>query len=145
MINIKYFPNPPPPPPPPWWRRGSRLDDQTIRVRFPAYPHLLWALWWQEGKRRLRRSRCSCRGRLGTLKTTSCPWHWVPGSRSKVGTGQLYRHCIAVISLYVTLNLNQPTNQPNAPHNNIKFRMICNSTDVNLCISKWYFPRKNNL
>ena len=33
----------------------------------------------------LRTSRCPCRGRLGTLKTPSCPWRWVPGSRSKFG------------------------------------------------------------
>ena len=48
--------------------------DRKIRVRFPAYPHCVWALWWQGGKRRLRTSRCPCRGRLGTLKTPSCPW-----------------------------------------------------------------------
>ena len=30
-------------------------------------------------------SRCPCRGMLGTLKTPSCPWRWVPGSRSKFG------------------------------------------------------------
>ena len=53
--------------------------------RFPAYPHRVWALWWRGGKRRLRTSRCPCRGRLGTLKTPSCPWRWVPGSRSKFG------------------------------------------------------------
>ena len=59
--------------------------DRKIWVRFPAYPHRVWALWWQGGKRRLRTSCCPCRGRLGTLKTTSCPWRWVPGSRSKFG------------------------------------------------------------
>ena len=69
-------------------RRGGvevagRTLDQTIRVRFLAYPHHVWALWWQGGKRCLRTSRCPCRGRLGTLKTPSCPW--VPGSRSKFG------------------------------------------------------------
>ena len=26
-----------------------------------------------------------CRGRLNMLKIPSCPWHWVPGSRSKFG------------------------------------------------------------
>ena len=32
-------------------------------------------------------------GRLGTLTTPSCPWLWVPGSRSKfLETGQLPRH-----------------------------------------------------
>ena len=41
--------------------------DRKIPVRFPAYPNRVWALWWQEGKRRLRTSRCPCRGRLGTL------------------------------------------------------------------------------
>ena len=24
--------------------------DRTIRVRFPAYPHRVWAIWWQEVK-----------------------------------------------------------------------------------------------
>ena len=24
--------------------------DRKIRVRFPAYPHRVWALWWQGGK-----------------------------------------------------------------------------------------------
>ena len=59
--------------------------DRKIRVRFPAYPHRVWALWWQGGKRHLRTSRCPCRGRLSRLKTPSCPWHWVPSSRSKFG------------------------------------------------------------
>ena len=59
--------------------------DRKIRVRFPAYPHRVWALWWQGGKRCLQTSRCPCRDRLGTLKTPSCPWRWVPGSRSKFG------------------------------------------------------------
>ena len=26
--------------------------DRKIWVRFPAYPHRVWALWWQGGKRR---------------------------------------------------------------------------------------------
>ena len=85
--------------------------DRTIRVRFPAYPHRVWSLWWQGGKRRLRTSRCPCRGRLGTLKTPSCPWRWVPGSNLE--TGHPPRHSIAEISLNVTLNHNQPTNQWN--------------------------------
>ena len=59
--------------------------DQTIRVRFPAYPHRLLALKNQGGKRRIRMSRCPCRVRIGTLKTPSCPWRWVLGSRSKFG------------------------------------------------------------
>ena len=50
-----------------------------------AYPHRIWVLWWQGGKRHLRLSWCPCRGRLGTLKTPSCPWRWVPSSRSKFG------------------------------------------------------------
>ena len=58
--------------------------DRKIRVRFPAYPHRVWALWWQGGKRRLRTSRCPCRGRLGTLDPY-LPMAWVPGSRSKFG------------------------------------------------------------
>ena len=74
---------------PPARRGGEEVAgwtvDRTIRVRFPAYPHRVWALWWQGGKRRLRTSRCPCLGRLGTLKTPSCPWRWVPGSRSKFG------------------------------------------------------------
>ena len=57
--------------------------DRKIRVRFPPYPHRVWALWWQGDRRRPRMSRCPCRGRLGTLKTPSCPSRWVPGSRSK--------------------------------------------------------------
>ena len=68
--------------------------DRKIRVRFPAYPHPVGALWWQGGKRRLRTSRCPCRGRLGTLKTPICPWHWVPSSRSKFG------NWTTVLSLY---------------------------------------------
>ena len=57
--------------------------DQKTRVRFPAYPHRVWAFWWQGGKRRLRTSWCPYRDRLDTLKTPSCPWRWMPGSRSK--------------------------------------------------------------
>ena len=86
--------------------------DRKIQVRFPAYPHRVWALWWQGGIRRLLTSRCPCRGRLGTLKTPSCPWRWVPGSRSKFETGHLSRYYIAEISLNVTLNHNQQQQQP---------------------------------
>ena len=57
--------------------------DRKIRVRFPAYPHRVWALWWQGGKRRLRTSRCPCRGRLGTLKTPSCLWRGCPAAGQK--------------------------------------------------------------
>ena len=81
--------------------------DRKIRVRFPAYPHRVWALWWQGGKRRLRTSRCPCRGRLGTLKTPSCPWRGCPAAGQNLETGHLSRHYIAEISLNVTLNHNQ--------------------------------------
>ena len=93
---------------PPRWRRGSRLDfGSKIRVRFPAYPHRVRALWWQGGKRCLRTSRCPCRGRLGTLKTPSCPWRGCPAAGQNLETGHLSRHYIAEISLNVTLNHNQ--------------------------------------
>ena len=81
--------------------------DRKIRVRFPAYPHRVWALWWQGGKIRLRTSRCPCRGRLGTLKTPSCPWRGWPAAGQNLETGHLSRHYIAEISLNVTLNHNQ--------------------------------------
>ena len=81
--------------------------DRKIRVRFPAYPHRVWALWWQGGKRRLRTSRCPCRGRLGTLKTPSCPWRGCPAAGQNLETRHLSRHYIAEISLNVTLNHNQ--------------------------------------
>ena len=85
--------------------------DRKIRVRFPAYPHRVWALWWQGGKRRLRTSRCPCRGRLGTLKTPSCPWRGCPAAGQNLETGHLSRHYIAEISLNVTLNHNQHQQQ----------------------------------
>ena len=78
--------------------------DRKIRVRFPAYPHHRCALWWQGGKRRRRTSRCPRRGRLGTLKTLSCPWRWCPAAGQNLETGHLSRHFIAEISLNVTLN-----------------------------------------
>ena len=81
--------------------------DRKIRVRFPAYPHRVWALWWQGGKRRLRTYRCPCRGRLGTLKTPSCPWRGCPAAGQNLETGHLSHHYIAEISLNVTLNHNQ--------------------------------------
>ena len=81
--------------------------DRKIRVRFPAYPHRVWALWWQGGNRRLRTSRCPCPGRLGTLKTPSCPWHGCPAAGQNLETGHLSRHYIAEISLNVTLNHKQ--------------------------------------
>ena len=85
--------------------------DRKIRVRFPAYSHRVWALWWQGGKRRLRTSRCPCRGRLGTLKTPSCPWRGCPAAGQNLETGHLSRHYIAEISLNVTLNHNQKQQQ----------------------------------
>ena len=88
--------------------------DWKIRVRFPAYPHRVWALWWQGGKRRLRTSRCPCRGRLGTLKTPSCPWRGCPAAGQNLETGHLSRHYIAEISLNVTLNHNQQSTTTNA-------------------------------
>ena len=92
--------------------------DRTIRVRVPAYPHCVWALWWQGGQRRLRTSRCPCRGRLGTLKTSSCPSRWVPGCRSKFGNWttvpSLYSWHISECDVEP-----QPTNQPTS-YDNIK-------------------------
>ena len=85
--------------------------DRKIRVRFPANPHRVWALWWQGGKRRLRTSRCPCRDRLGTLKTPSCPWRGCPAAGQHLETGHLSRHYIAEISLNVTLNHNQQQQQ----------------------------------
>ena len=97
-------------------RRGGAevagwTSDRKIRVRFPAYPHRVWALWWQGGKRRLRTSRCPCRGRLGTPKTPSSPWFGCPVASQNLETRHLSRHYIAVISLNVTLNHNQQQRQ----------------------------------
>ena len=58
-------------------------------------------------KRRLRTSRCPCRGRLGTLKNPCCPWRGCPAAGQNLETGHLSRHYIAEISLNVTLNHNQ--------------------------------------
>ena len=85
--------------------------DRKIRVRFPAYPHGVWALWWQGGKRRLRTSRCPCRGSLDTLKTPSCPWRGCPAAGQILEIGHLSRHYIAEISLNLTLNHNQQQQQ----------------------------------
>ena len=81
--------------------------DRKIRVRFPAYPQRVWALWWQGGKRRLRTSRCPCRARLSTLKTPNCPWRGCPAAGQNLETWHLSRHFIAEISLNVTLNHKQ--------------------------------------
>ena len=87
---------------------GWTMDRKT-RVRFPAYPYRVWAFWLQGGESRLPTSWCPCRGRLGTLKTPSCPWRWVPGSRSK------FENWTTVQSLYSWYNAEcgvkpQPTN-----------------------------------
>ena len=87
--------------------------DRKIQVRFPAYPHCVWALCWQGGKRCLRTSRCPCQGRLSTLKTPSCPWRGCPAAGQNLETGHLSRHYIAEISLNVTLNHNQQQQQHN--------------------------------
>ena len=52
-----------------------------------------------------------CRGRLGTLKTPSCPWRGCPAAGQNLETGHLSRHYIAEISLNVTLNHNQQQQQ----------------------------------
>ena len=70
-------------------RRGSGLDcgsDNPGLIPGITSPHMgpLMA-------RRLKTSSdvpvpvYTCRGRLGMLKTPSCPWRWVPGGRSKFG------------------------------------------------------------
>ena len=75
---------------PPARRGGAEVEgwtlDWKIRVLFPAYPHRVWAFWLQGGKRRLRTSRCPCRGRLGTLKTPSCPWCGCPAAGQHLET-----------------------------------------------------------
>ena len=85
--------------------------DLEVRVWFPAYPHCMWAFWWQGDKERLRTSWCPFR--LGMLKNPSCPWRWVPGSRSKFGNRtsvlSLYRWNIAECG-FKPQSTNQPTN-----------------------------------
>ena len=51
-------------------------------------------------------------GRIGTLKTPSCPWPGYQAVGLDLETGQLSCHYIAELSLNVMLNLSQPTNQP---------------------------------
>ena len=109
--------------------------DRKIRVRFPAYPHRVLALWWQGGKRRLRTSRCPCRGRLGTLKTPSCPWRGCPAASQYLETGHLSHHYIAEISLNVTLNHNQH-NQLNL-HSDSHQINIKQSNEYELMLMHW--------
>ena len=106
--------------------------DRKIRVRFPACPHRVWALWWQGGKRRLRTSRCPCRGRLGTIKTPSCPWRGCPAAGQNLETGHMSRHYIAEILLNVTLNHKQQKQQQqqqkiqvNVGNKNIEIVILC--------------------
>ena len=81
------------------WRRGSGLDfGSEDSGSIPRLPSPRVGVW-QGGKRRLRTSRCPCRGRLGTLKTPSCP---CPAAGRNLETGRLSRHYIAEISLNVT-------------------------------------------
>ena len=67
--------------------------DREIRVWFLEYSCPVCSLM-------ARRPKTSsdflgpCQGMLGKLKTPSCPWLWVPGSRSKFG------NCTSFRSLY---------------------------------------------
>ena len=65
---------------------GVEVAGLTVdrKIGFDSRQTLItYGLWWQGDERRLRASSCLCRGGLGTLKTPSCPWRWVTGSRSK--------------------------------------------------------------
>ena len=62
---------------------------RKIRVRFPAYPHRVWALWWQGGKRRLRTSRCPCRGKLGWVELS---WIGFLTSQLMILQSHMWRH-----------------------------------------------------
>ena len=91
---------------------SARLKTFWSIVQLSIFiPHRVWAFWWQGGKRRLRTSRCPCRGRLGTLKTPSCPWRGCPAAGQNLETGHLSRHYIAEISLNVMWNHNQQQQQ----------------------------------
>ena len=80
----------------PQWRRGSGLDFGLEDLgSIPCLPSLRVTLWWQGGKRHLWTSRCQRRGRLGMLKTPSCPWRGCPAAGQNLGTGHLSRHYIA--------------------------------------------------
>ena len=94
--------------------------DRKIRVRFPACPHRMWALWWQGGKR----------GRLGTLKTPSCSWRGCPAAGQNLETGHLSRHYIAEISLNVTLNHKQHQHHKRVE---LKICIICTFRVLNPC------------
>ena len=92
---------------------------QELHCSIPGIPSLCVA-------RRLKRfltSQCPCRDRLGMLRTPSCPWHWVPCSRSKSGNWTV------VLSLYswniAELDVNSlPTNQFNNNAENCYFRVL---------------------
>ena len=126
---------------PPRWRRGSGLDwgsedpgsipglpsprvgplmARKLKTSLDLYvlyflDTVIYAVY--ENKVLSLTSQCPCRVRLGTLNTASCPWRWVPGSRSKIWkTGQLSCHYIAEITLNETLNHNIPTNQLRCIH-----------------------------
>ena len=61
---------------------------REIRVRSPVYPHRCGPSDGKEVKDQRvfgRPGAMECRGRLDTLKTPSCPWSCVSGSRSKFG------------------------------------------------------------
>ena len=127
---------------PPRWRRGSGLDfgsEEPCSILGLPSPRVgpLMA-------RRLKTSsdvRCPCRGRLGTLKTPSCPWRWVPG-RSKFGNWttvpSLYSRNIAECDFKP-----QPTNQQkvtrlyrSTPCQNLP--RGCTSTSHSVCLfSDW--------
>ena len=98
-----------------WWRRGSWLDCGSIDLgSIPGIPSPHVGPLMAVGKRHLLTSRCPCPGRLSMLKTPSCPWRWVPGSRS------IFGNWTTVPSLYswniAECDVKSPrTNQPTLP------------------------------
>ena len=71
---------------PPRWRRGSGMDfGSDDPGSISGLPSSCVGPLVAGGKIRLRTSQCPCRVKLGMLKTPSCPWRWVRGSRSKFG------------------------------------------------------------
>ena len=94
---------------------GTKVSGWTVHrknlVRFPTYPHRVWALWWHGGKRRRRTSQCPCQDRLGPLNPLDVHSVGCPATGLNFETGQLSRHYIAEISPNVTLNHSQPTSQ----------------------------------